>query len=73
MHGTKRVNAERTRQALELDPEVIAVACPFCMTMIEDGVKSVSKEEQVKVLDLAEVIASALPPAAEKPAPRAEA
>jgi Fe-S oxidoreductase len=51
-----RVNAERTRQALETGAEVIAVACPFCMTMIEDGVKGANKEDQVKVLDIAELV-----------------
>jgi Fe-S oxidoreductase len=54
-----RVNVERTRQALEMEPDAIGVACPFCMTMIEDGVKAAGKEE-VEVLDIAEIIAGAL-------------
>jgi Fe-S oxidoreductase len=66
-HEGTRVNMERTRQLLEVEPEVVAVACPFCMTMIEDGVKAHNREE-VKVLDVAEVVASALDPNA-KPSP----
>lgn len=68
-HTGTRVNVERTRQLLEVEPEVVAVACPFCMTMIEDGVKSFDKEESVKVLDIAEVVASALTPSAQPPQP----
>lgn len=56
----KRVNLERTEQALATGADTIAVACPFCMTMLEDGVKSQNKEESVKVLDIAEVIEKAM-------------
>lgn len=59
-HTGKRVNIERTEQALATNPEAIGVACPFCMTMLEDGVKAASKEETVQVLDVAEIIARAL-------------
>lgn len=55
-----RVNLERTRQALETNPDAIGVACPFCMTMLEDGVKAMSREEDIEVLDVAEIVASAL-------------
>jgi len=55
--GNKEVNIERTEEALETGARVIATACPFCMTMMSDGIKSKDKEEQVKVLDLAELIA----------------
>ncbi|MBI4818824.1 MAG: (Fe-S)-binding protein [Deltaproteobacteria bacterium] len=55
-----RVNLKRTEEALATGADTIAVACPFCMTMIEDGVKSANKEESVKVLDVAEVIAQAM-------------
>ena len=55
-----RVNLERTRQLLETGASTVAVACPFCMTMIEDGVKDKNREEDVKVLDVAEVVAAAL-------------
>ena len=55
-----RVNTARTEQALETKASTIAVGCPFCMTMIEDGVKEKSREEDVQVLDVAEVVAQAL-------------
>jgi heterodisulfide reductase subunit D len=57
--GVKDVNIERTEEALSLAPDVIATACPFCMTMMTDGVKNKEKEESVKVLDIAELIAQA--------------
>ena len=57
--GNKDVNIERTEEALALNPDVIAVGCPFCMTMMTDGVKHFNKEQQVKVLDVAELIANA--------------
>ncbi len=55
--GNKEVNIERTEEALETKPNVIASACPFCMTMLSDGVKSKNKEDEVMVKDLAELIA----------------
>lgn len=55
--GDKEVNIERTEEALETTPNVIASACPFCMTMLSDGVKNKEKEAEVKVKDLAELIA----------------
>ncbi len=57
--GTKDVNIERTEQALEIKPEIIAAACPFCNTMMTDGVKNKEKEEDVAVMDIAELIAKA--------------
>jgi len=57
--GNKDVNIERTEEALALSPAVIALGCPFCMTMITDGVKNFNKEAEVKVLDVAELIAQA--------------
>jgi heterodisulfide reductase subunit D len=57
--GTKDVNIERTEEALALKPDYIAVGCPFCMTMMTDGVKNFNKEQEVKVLDVAELIAMA--------------
>lgn len=57
--GNKDVNIDRTEEALELNPQVIAVGCPFCMTMMTDGVKNFNKETEVKVLDIAELIAKA--------------
>jgi len=58
--GNKRVNFERTDEAIDLRPDVIAAACPFCNTMITDGVKNREKENEVKVLDIAELIAAEL-------------
>lgn len=58
--GTTRVNVERTRQALETGAEQIAVGCPFCKTMMQDGVKDHGKAETVKVRDVAEIIADRL-------------
>jgi Fe-S oxidoreductase len=55
--GDKEVNIERTEEALETQADTIAVACPFCMTMMSDGVKNKEKEESVQVRDLAELIA----------------
>ena len=57
--GTKDVNIERTEEALETKPEVIAAGCPFCNTMMTDGVKHKEKESSVEVLDIAEMIAAA--------------
>ena len=57
--GTKDVNVERTEQAIETQPEIIAAACPFCNTMMTDGVKSKDKEASIAVLDIAELIANA--------------
>ncbi len=55
--GHKEVNIERTEEALATGASVVAVACPFCMTMLADGVKNKEREADVKVLDLAELIA----------------
>ncbi len=57
--GNKEVNVERAEEALQTNPDVIAVACPFCNTMMTDGVKYFNKENQTKVLDVAELIANA--------------
>ena len=58
--GNKEVNAERTEEALALQPEVIATGCPFCMTMMTDGVKHQNKEKQTAVLDIAEIVSQSL-------------
>ncbi len=55
--GDKDINVERTEEALDTGAEVIASGCPFCMTMLTDGVKSKDKETEVKVYDIAELIA----------------
>jgi heterodisulfide reductase subunit D len=57
--GNKEVSTERAQEALALNPDVIAVGCPFCNTMMTDGVKHFNKEGSTKVLDIAEMIAKA--------------
>ena len=57
--GTKDINVERTEDALEVNPDIIATGCPFCNTMMTDGVKSKNKENEIDVLDIAELIANA--------------
>jgi len=56
----KRVNVERTEQALATGAKTVAVGCPFCMTMMTDGTKAKGVDEQVKVKDLAELVAERL-------------
>ena len=58
-NGKKDINIERTEQALETQPDIIAAGCPFCNTMMSDGVKNKEKEDSLAVLDLAEMIATA--------------
>ena len=58
--GTNRVNFERTDQAIETGATIIAANCPFCTTMLTDGVKNKEKEEKIKVMDIAELVAMAL-------------
>jgi Fe-S oxidoreductase len=54
--GDKRVNMERVNEALETDAEIIAANCPFCLTMMQDGVTGHEKENEVMVYDLSELI-----------------
>jgi Fe-S oxidoreductase len=58
--GKTRINLERTTEALETGAKVIASSCPFCNTMMTDGVKLNEKEEEVKVYDIAEMIAESM-------------
>lgn len=58
--GRIRVNFERTNEAISTGSDIIAAACPFCNTMLTDGVKNAEKEESVKVMDVAELIAASL-------------
>jgi Fe-S oxidoreductase len=58
--GTTRINWERTSEAIDTTASVIAAACPFCNTMLTDGVKANEKENEVQVLDVAELVASAI-------------
>lgn len=56
--GNTRINFERTEEALETGAKIIASACPFCNTMMTDGVKNKEKEDEVKVMDIAEIVAA---------------
>ncbi|WP_290701398.1 (Fe-S)-binding protein [Lacinutrix sp.] len=56
--GDKDINELRTEDALQTNPDIIATGCPYCMTMMSDGVKVKEKEASIKVMDVAELIAS---------------
>jgi heterodisulfide reductase subunit D len=58
--GTTRINWERTAEAISTNASVIAAACPYCNTMLTDGVKTNEKEDEVQVLDVAELIAASM-------------
>ena len=58
--GNTRVNLERSAEAIETGASIVASACPFCNTMLTDGVKNAEKEESVKVMDVAELVAASL-------------
>jgi Fe-S oxidoreductase len=58
--GETRVNWERTNEAIGTGANIIASACPFCNTMMTDGVKVAEKEENVQVLDIAELVANSM-------------
>jgi len=57
--GNKDINMERIDEVIAVNAQVIAAACPFCMTMLSDGVKNHDKEQEIKVLDIAEITARA--------------
>ncbi len=56
----ERINEMRTEQAMSVNAEVIATACPYCLQMFEDGIKTKEAEESLKVKDVAELIGEAL-------------
>ncbi len=58
--GSTRVNWERSKEAVETGASIIAAACPFCNTMMTDGVKVAEKEDSVQVLDVAELVAASM-------------
>lgn len=58
--GDTRINLDRANEALETGASVIAAACPFCNTMMTDGVKNSNKENVVQVLDIAELVAASI-------------
>jgi len=57
--GAKDINIERTEEAIKTKPDIIATGCPFCNTMITDGIKIKEQENNIKVLDIVELIANA--------------
>jgi Fe-S oxidoreductase len=59
-HEGKRINIARTEEALALKPDVVGTACPFCMTMMADGVKATAESDTVAVKDIAEILLEAM-------------
>jgi Fe-S oxidoreductase len=57
--GNKDINIERIDEALALKPNIVASSCPFCMTMLSDGVKNFNQEKEISVLDIAEITVKA--------------
>ena len=57
--GKKDINVERVEEVVETGAQVVASSCPFCMTMLRDGVKHVNREQDIDVLDIAEITARA--------------
>ncbi|WP_194850345.1 (Fe-S)-binding protein [Nonlabens antarcticus] len=57
--GDKEINIERTEEAIDTGADIIAAACPFCNTMMSDGIKGSDQEGKIEVMDLAELIANA--------------
>jgi Fe-S oxidoreductase len=68
-----RVNELRVGQLLETSPDVIGVNCPYCLTMMEDGLGSVAPKRDVRVMDLAEILAGRLTAAPDTPTEKAPA
>jgi Fe-S oxidoreductase len=60
--ASQRVNQERAREAIETGADVLAVGCPFCMTMMEDGINARKGERDVRVMDVAELLWEATRP-----------
>ena len=60
----KRVNQERARQALETDADMVAVGCPFCLTMMEDGVNACKGDRDLRVMDISEILLQLVQPSA---------
>jgi Fe-S oxidoreductase len=56
----KRINLERSEEIVTQQVSNVAVSCPFCLTMIEDGMKDLEKEEEIKTLDIAELVAKSM-------------
>lgn len=56
----KRVNVKRTEQVIEAKADIVATACPYCLTMFEDGLKAKEVAESIKAMDLSELILQTL-------------
>ena len=56
----ERINIKRTEEALEVNPELVVTACPFCLTMFDDGLKAKDKAEEIQLKDIAELVAEAI-------------
>jgi Fe-S oxidoreductase len=55
-----RINVARVEEALKKDPQTICVSCPYCLTMFEDGLKSIKADKNVQVMDVAEIVSRGL-------------
>ena len=64
--GDKEVNVERTEDLIETNAKIVATACPFCMTMISDGINSKGKIESIEVKDVAEILLDSIEEKSEK-------
>ena len=58
--GSTRVNWDRSNEAIDTGSKIVAAACPYCNTMLTDGVKAAEKEADVAVMDVAEIVAQSL-------------
>ncbi len=58
--GIKRINEERTQEMVEIGASIVAAACPFCTTMLTDGIKAKGKENEIEIMDIAELLAKNL-------------
>ncbi len=58
----KRVNQNRAQEAIDTGADVLAVGCPFCMTMMEDGINARKGEKDIKVMDVSELLWEAAKP-----------
>ena len=67
----KKVNTERSQEAIATGASRIAVACPFCYVMMDDGVKEKCRDDDVKVQDIAELLIEAIEAGERAPAPAA--
>jgi Fe-S oxidoreductase len=67
-HLGKRINVERTEEAISTGADIMGVACPFCMIMLDDGAKA--KGERIEVLDVAQVLDRSIQPEAPEAVPR---